>query len=78
LPPGINIDPITGIVSGTPTGTKSASYALLRVKDSDGETATMVINTGRIYPGLVYSGTYEITNRDGGDELIVGQLIEDI
>lgn len=48
LPAGIDIDPSTGIISGTPTGTASAGTATITVTDNALETESITISYGAI------------------------------
>jgi len=45
LPTGLSMDPVTGIISGTPTATSPATYYTLTVKDAAGDTGTNALNS---------------------------------
>ncbi|GHV34383.1 hypothetical protein FACS1894187_04850 [Synergistales bacterium] len=50
LPPGITIDPTTGIISGAPTATGPAGTATITVTDDMSATAEITINYGAVGP----------------------------
>ena len=76
LPKGLNINPTTGIISGTPTEAKSSGIAIITVSD-DVTSKNITINYGEVI-GLsnpVDNNTENEKNPDTGDNIITMAIV---
>jgi hypothetical protein len=69
LPPGLSLNPSTGVISGTPTGTGTFSFTIL-VKDAGSSTTARDLQM-LIGPPLVMPRISSARYKSGGGKLIV-------
>jgi len=69
LPPGLALDPLTGMITGTPTGSASSSIVLVRALDASGESSDAILFftiTGGAPGVLALTTTSPLPNGDQG------------